>query len=185
MAVNGKGLAAMGIGAIFVWSGIRGWSVLGTIRDLVSGAKPNQAEIMPTLSSVTGLAGIAEQYAGHAYSYGGAPGKDGSKPWDCSSFANYVIGVKAQRAIPGYRAGTYDGSVHGPTTGQWAVWPGLSHMTAADVQAGDIIVWAGHMGIAVDATHMISALNEKEGTALTPIAGTGTGPILVYGRLNG
>lgn len=185
MAVNGKGLAAMGVGAIFVWSGLKGWSVLGTVRDLVSGVKPNQPELLAnTVSSVTGLAGVAQQYVGHAYSFGGAPGTDGSKPWDCSSFVNYVVS-KTGRAIPGYKAGTYDGSVHGPTTLQWAAWPGLVHIDRSQLQAGDIIIWAGHMGIAVDGSHLVSALNESEGTKVTGIDGTGTGPILVYGRLSG
>lgn len=196
MSLNGKGLAAVGVGALFVWSGVKGFSVLGSIRDIITGNPP--ATIDPALqltdstgtsfvtqSSVTGLAGLAETGAGHAYKYGGAPGKNAENPWDCSSFVNYMVGVRMGRAIPGYRAGTYDGSVHGPATTQWGVWPGLGHGDRASVQAGDIIVWVGHMGIAIDNTHMISALNPKEGTKVTPIDGYGNGPLLAYGRLNG
>lgn len=190
MTTNGKGLAAVGIGAVLVWSGIKGFSVLGTIRDLISGNRPQETPdatmVANTLSSVTGLAGIAQAYAGHAYKFGGAPGRNGQNPWDCSSFVNFCVGIKMGRAIPGYKAGTYDGSIHGPATGQWGVWPGLGHLESPDlVQAGDIIVWLNHMGIAVDNQHMISALNAKEGTKVTPIAGYGNGPLLAYGRLNG
>lgn len=197
MAVDGKALAAAGVGVLLVWSGIKGWSVLGTITDVISGKKPQQAALPLTVAdaSVAGatsgvvatatganLAGIALQYAGHAYSFGGAPGKDGSKPWDCSSFVNYVASVKTGRAIPGYGPGKYDGSSHGPPTGAWATWPGTTRINRADVQAGDIIVWFGHMGIATANNQMISAQNPSDGTRVSAIDGFGSGPVMRYGR---
>ena len=203
MAINGKALTAIGIGSIFVWSGIKGWSVLGTIQDLVVGHPPIKQVVNPlvTPSRDQLLSGgpdedrspllrgenigpIAAQYVGHAYSFGGAPGKDGAKPWDCSSFVNWIVSVKAGKAIPGYGAGSYDGSSHGPTTFLWGVWlAGLQRLTRDQVASGDIIVWSDHMGIAVDQNHMISALNHNEGTKITPIDGYGNGPLMIYGRL--
>lgn len=193
MAVNGKALAVTSIGVLFIWSGIKGWSLLGTVQDLVTGATPSGANVNPlgtgATSSLPGnsagggsIADVAKQYEGHAYRFGGAPGKDGSQPWDCSSFANFVLGVRLGLRIPGYAAGAYDGSVHGPVTGQWGIWPGISHVSRASVQAGDLIVWTGHMGIALDNATMISALNANVGTKITPIEGNGNGPILCYGR---
>jgi hypothetical protein len=86
-------------------------------------------------------------------------------------------------SIPGYAAGVYDGTVHGPATGQWGIWPGMSHVSRGEVQASDIIVWTGHMGIAIDNTHMISALNPNDKTKITTIDGNGNGPLMCYGRL--
>jgi len=193
--LNGRALSAIAIGSVFVWSGIKGWSVLGTVRDIIGGTKPNQEEINAITSGrrsgggsfgaapASGLAGIALQYLGHAYRFGGAPGKDGSKPWDCSSMVNWLVSTKLGKAIPGYGPGVYDGSSHGPPTGSWGVWPGMTHVKRGDVQSGDIIVWVGHMGIATDNGNMVSALNPTITTKVTPIDGHGNGPIMCYGRL--
>lgn len=201
MAVDGKALTAVGIGALFVWSGVKGWSVLGTVSDVIQGKVPTQAvanqlttgaEAAAPLPSGLGgaeisgsLTSIALSYKGHAYSFGGAPGQDGSRPWDCSSFCNFCIGVRLHQAIPGYGPGKYDGSVHGPPTGAWGVWPGITRISRGEVAGGDLIVWLNHMGIALDNNTMISALNANAGTQVTPIEGHGNGPILAYGRLGG
>lgn len=197
MALNGRALTAIGIGTVFVWSGIKGWSILGTLGDVVTGKKPNESVSYPittgstTTSSgtvstgnATGIAAIALEYQGHAYHFGGAPGPDGTHPWDCSSFVNYVVGVKAKMAIPGNAPGQYTGSSHGPATGIWAAWTGMSTVKRADVQSGDILLWLGHMGIALDNTRLISALNPRVGTKITNIdSGVGRGPLVRIGRL--
>lgn len=189
MAVKGSGVAAIAIGVLFTWSGIKGWSVLGTIRDVISGKTPSQVNIYPLNAPTTGaiaggdVAAIGMQYIGHPYLFGGAPGKDGSQPWDCSSFTNWCVS-RSGRAIPGYAAGKYDGSTHGPATGEWLVWPGLTTIQASEVRAGDIVVWAGHMGIATDNTHVVNALGRNYGTVVSEIAKIGKGPVLRYGRLN-
>jgi cell wall-associated NlpC family hydrolase len=196
MAFNGRALTATSIGILFIWSGVKGWSVLGTIGDVVTGKKPTQPvsyplSISPTTTDSTavanapaGIAGIALQYVGHPYRFGGAPGVDGSKPWDCSSFVNYVVGVKAGRAIPGNAPGKYTGRSHGPATGNWAAWTGMSSVKRSQVQAGDILLWLGHMGIATSNTDMISALNPEKGTRTQKIdSGVGRGPLLRIGRL--
>lgn len=194
MPLNGRALFIAGAGLTFVWSGIKGWSVLGTAADILTGKKPNQNVAYPLSTpgaagtqgvggSASGLAGIALQYQGHAYLFGGAPGSDGSRPWDCSSFVNYVVGVKAGLAIPGYGPGKYDGSSHGPTTMQWAVWTGMSTVSRANVQSGDIIVWADHMGIATDNSNYISAHSPAERTTVTNIPTSGLGPIVRIGRM--
>ena len=194
MAYNGRALTAIGIGSLLVWSGVKGWSVLATIGDAISGTKPKQSVAYPLQtiggqSAVTGdapdgIAGIAMQYVGHAYRFGGAPGTDGSKPWDCSSFVNYVVGVKAQMAIPGNGPGKYTGTTHGPPTGVWAAWTGMGTVKRSQVQAGDILLWLGHMGIATGHDTMISALNPKIGTKTQQIdSGVGRGPLMRIGRL--
>lgn len=192
--LDGKALTAIGIGSIFIWSGIKGWSILGTVGDLIKGNQPKSqpvnALVDPNAATdipgqITGsndLAAVAIQYVGHAYEFGGAPGKDGSKPWDCSSFVNWIVSVKMGLAIPGYGPGKYDGSSHGPPTGGWGVWNGIRHISRGEVQSGDLIVWVGHMGIAINNQQMVSALNPNDRTKITPIEGYGNGPIICYGR---
>lgn len=198
--INGPALASLSAGAILIWSGIKGWSVLATVGDVITGKKPSQSQIYPLTSgdnatggstgnAATGsvIADTALQYLGHLYKYGGAPGPNGTNPWDCSSFVNFVVGRKLHMAIPGYGPGKYPGTVHGPPTGSWAIWPGLHHKSRSDIAAGDIIVWPTHMGIAISSTEMVSATG-PDGTPSTkkdPIHGGGpTGEsIIVVGSL--
>ena len=200
MPINGRALAVAGIGLTFVWSGIKGWSILGTIGDVITGVPPSGQVTNPVASLVTapgatptpgaatgdatGLAAIFMRYQGHAYLYGGAPGIDGSRPWDCSSAVNWIVSVKGGKTIPGYGPGKYQGTSHGPPTGLWAAWPGMQWISRAQVQSGDIIVWAGHMGMAINNTQFISALNPSLKTRVGSIdGGVGRGPIIRIGRL--
>jgi cell wall-associated NlpC family hydrolase len=192
MTINGVALSAVASGSILIWSGVKGWNLTQTFGEVITGNIPKGSNVNlltapDSASNVTGftsnnVANDALQYQGHAYSYGGAPGKSGQNPWDCSSFSNWVVGHDSKRAIPGYGPGQYDGSVHGPPTGSWGVWPGLKHISFGELQAGDMVVWALHMGICIGPNQMISALNSKEKTKITPIAGYGNGPLLCYGR---
>jgi NlpC/P60 family len=193
MAINGVALSAVAAGSLLIWSGIKGWNLTTTAAQVITGKVPSGSDInllsnnssdgssasgaTPTGSAV---ADKALSYNGHAYVYGGAPGKDGKSPWDCSSFCNWIIGHDFNHAIPG--ASNYDGTSHGPPTGSWMVWPGLTHIPFSQCQAGDIIVWVTHMGIATSPTQMISALNSSLGTKQTGIDGTASGPFIV-GRL--
>lgn len=184
MPVNGVAVTSVGAGIVFVYSGIKGWSVMATMRDLVSGKKPSQsvANAIPsdsgTGSVATGATGntgnaLADAMIkgiGHAYVYGGAPGATGANPWDCSSDVNFTassIGL----AIPGYGPGKYDGTVHGPPTGSWLIWPGLKRVPVSQAQAGDVVIFAAHMGVCVSNTEMVSALNPAMGTQKTNIFG--------------
>ena len=196
MPINGVALSSVAIGSVLLWSGVKGWNLSRTIGEIVTGNvpkgsdvnvltapnSPNSPSSAATGFTSSGIANDALQYQGHAYSFGGAPGKNGANPWDCSSFVNWVCGHDLGKPIPGYGPGQYDGSVHGPPTGSWAVWPGLQHVNANAIQAGDIVVWAGHMGIVLGPNQMISALNSSLKTRISPIAGNGNGPLLCYGR---
>lgn len=133
---------------------------------------------------MTGIAQDALKYAGHGYTFGGVPAHG---QWDCSSFVNMVVGMDLGMAIPGYNAGKYDGSTHGPVVMDWATWTGAT--TVSSPQTDDLCIWAGfgalgHIGIATDTQHMISALNTHSGTVHTPIAGYGPmGVPVIYRRL--
>jgi cell wall-associated NlpC family hydrolase len=198
MSVNGKALAAVTLGGLLVWSGVKGFSVLGTLNDLILGNGPQQTERYPLGDNGSGggaadvgnvpstgqapIASIALGYLGHAYRFGGAPGVNAQNPWDCSSMVNYVVGVKSGHAIPGYAPGAYHGTTHGPSTPQWAIWNGLTSLDRREVSSGDIIVWAGHMGIAVDNDRYVSALNPTSTTRVETIDGFGHTPVRM-GRL--
>lgn len=193
---SGVALGSIAAGGIFVYAGIKGYSVPQTIRALISGKSPaGQAQAAPVSGSVAASAGGTGAgsavstsglpgYVGHCYFYGGAPGTDGKGCWDCSSFANWYVGHDLGRAIPG--DAHYDGSSHGPATGSWLTWSGCTTVTAADAQAGDLVVWSTHMGVYLGGGQMISALNPSLGTMITSVAGGspgGEGPG-TYRRLN-
>jgi cell wall-associated NlpC family hydrolase len=197
--VAGRGIyfSALGAGILLFWSGFKGWGVTATIQDIITGRQPagpavnapqnvltSQAAGQAAAASGNAIADDALQYRGHAYRYGGAPGTGGTSPWDCSSFCNWVLSRDLGLAWPG--AGRYDGASHGPPTGSWGSWLRARGMAVrggiASAQAGDVIVWAGHMGIATGGGNMVSALNAREGTRVTPIQGYGNGPLLAVGR---
>lgn len=192
--LSGLGLAYATAGGILLWSGIRGETVGQTVRELARGNQPSGLNQEPVNTSAgpaatsagsggaggagstptdSEIANDAQRYAGHAYLYGGAPGPDGSRPWDCSSFANWVLGHDLGMILPGASSGGYSGTSHGPNTTLYLAWgraKTVSH-SAADAQAGDLCVWQTHMGIALGGGRMISALNESLGTRITSIAG--------------
>jgi cell wall-associated NlpC family hydrolase len=135
------------------------------------------------------IAGAALRYVGAGYVFGGVP-SHGIGQWDCSSFVNWVVGHDSGMAIPGYGAGAYNGSSHGPVVVDWATWSGASNIKGPP-NRGDLCVWpgigvSGHIGIAIDASNMVSALNHIRGTVQTPIAGFGpAGVATVFRSLSG
>jgi cell wall-associated NlpC family hydrolase len=191
-------LAVVGLGALLAWSAIKGASVTGALRDIISGKQPKTGDV-PIVASIPGQgsdgaggplpatnSAIANEALsigpGHAYLYGGAPGKDGTRPWDCSSFVNFVIGARLGMPIPGYGAGKYTGSTHGPPTGAWLLWSGVVGIHKSQIQPGDLVVWQTHMGIIVAPNEYISAHSQAEGTTVSGIAGPG-GEVAFYKRM--
>lgn len=132
------------------------------------------------------IASDAMAYQGHSYIYGGAPGTNGQSGWDCSSFCNWVIGHDLSGAIPGFKAGSYTGAVHGPATGSWLTTGLCSTISIGKVtsaaQPGDLIVWQTHMGIYTGNGDMISALNSQLGTRVTTVSGGAPGGELLTVR---
>lgn len=149
-----------------IWAGIKGASITGGLRSLLSGQQPTASQVNALSSSsasgasVSGNtssslanAGLAYVGSGSVYKWGGG----NPNGWDCSGFVNYVASHDLNMAIPGYRAGSFNGSSHGPVTSQWAIWNGAKNVPRAQVQAGDLIIWpAFHMGIAVSNTQFVN-----------------------------
>lgn len=189
--ISGTGLAALAVGSVFLYAGFRGKTVLGSVQALISGkspetgpdANPISAPVEPAAQTEAGgtvpggplsnnaIAAAAQGSIGHPYHFGGAPGTDGKSPWDCSSAVNYWTAVDCGLPIPGFPAGSYTGSVHGPPTGSWLLWGYLQHVARKDVIAGDILVYQTHMGVAISNTDMISAEDPKDSTEQSTIDG--------------
>ena len=193
MPVKGGYLLAAGGGAILLWSGFKGKKWSSVLRNIISGHSPqitttsypivSTPAAFDTTSNVgvpahqratqsgEAIAGTAQRYIGSSYVWGGAPGS-GAGHWDCSSFANAVIGRDLGMAIPMYKAGAYRGQSHGPTTVVWLAWPGAFTIHRNDASPGDLAIWQTHMGIIVDnGVHMVSAQDQQLGTRQTTIAG--------------
>lgn len=122
---------------------------------------------------------------GHAYLYGGAPGADGANPWDCSSCVNDNIGRVNGLSIPGYPNGSYDGTVHGPSTVSWLDAQGgvVGSVDRSLAIGGDIACWQTHMGIFINPSEMVSAENPTDGTRRSFVDGFISGEQLVVLRL--
>lgn len=205
MPVNGKAVAGLGAASVLIYAGVKGKSVRGAIQFIVTGKSPANAPGANTIlgsqpdTSGSGsgsgggtigpgqnadIAADAMHYRGHHYVYGGAPGPNGTDPWDCSSFCNWVLGHDMGLTLPGGLSG-YNGSSHGPTTLGYLTWSGARTINRKSVSAGDLCVWQTHIGIAISNTQMISALNENLGTQVTTISGGSPGgELLVCRRVN-
>jgi cell wall-associated NlpC family hydrolase len=172
--INGIALAAVGVGALFLYSGLKGYSLPQTLQSVITGKKPTGqvqttailTPVTPASSagSVTGSGGTgaivsaALKYDGqHNYGFGAPPpvGKV-----DCSSWVSKVLS-DCGLEIPGgsWSEVTKNGTEHGPDTISYLAWPvakTVSHH-AADAMPGDLVVWQTHMGICIGPGEMISA----------------------------
>jgi cell wall-associated NlpC family hydrolase len=197
-ATTSKGVAAgvIGLGVLLIWSGMRGAKLTTSLRDLIAGKQPpaGTLPIVGTSAATSGsgsgsgsgstvtdsvIANTALQYAGVVPYVWGASSPKG---WDCSGMVNYVIGHQLGMAIPGYPNGNYTG--HGPVTEEWYVWDGATTIPVSETQAGDLVCWFTHMGIAVSNTELISALDTQSGTIVTTFAGASPGEPMSIRRLN-
>lgn len=117
------------------------------------------------VSSATGsaISDDALKYVGQGYVWGG-PSQPGR--WDCSSFANYVVGHDEGLPIPGgsWAAVTANGTQHGPATPSWMLFG--TPVNYGREQPGDIVVSAEHMGIVIGGGKMVSAQDEQLGVGI-------------------
>jgi cell wall-associated NlpC family hydrolase len=194
-------------GGVLLWSGFKGQTVAATVRAIASGnvtalqaqgpqsvGSPQIQVNPPAASSAPGtmapgtsdssIANDALRYIGHPYLWGGAPGPSGTGGWDCSSFANWVLGHDLGMTLPGMSSPGYSGTSHGPTTLSYLAWgqaTTVSH-TAADALPGDLLVWQTHIGFSLGGDQMVSALGAKWGTVQTTVAGGSPGAEILFVR---
>jgi cell wall-associated NlpC family hydrolase len=177
--IDGIALAAIGAGVGLTYAGVKGVSVLGELQSVVRGKPPAASRQVHAITGAATTAAatpgsgdvvsIALASQGHAYAFGGAPGTSFENPWDCSSAFNswyYQAGL-AIPPEPPFNAG----ASHGPSTLTWLAWSGAATVgnRGTLAQAGDILVWQTHMGLALGDGQMISALNPSDGTKQTSI----------------
>jgi cell wall-associated NlpC family hydrolase len=185
--ISGAGLAAILAGSVFLYAGLKGKTVLGSVQAVISGKSPSTG---PGANPITGstnlqlgggsapgsttnsaIANDAMKYNGSPYVWGGAPahniGPTGIGDHDCSSLVNWVLGHDLGLDIPGFS--TYNGSEHGPTTTSYLIWGGGTHIKRSECTAGDLVVGYSHMGIALDNATYISAHDEASGTGVSNI----------------
>lgn len=166
--VSGLAVALATAGGVLVYSGIRNASVPETLRAVLQQRQP---ATLPTgsLSSVAtpldqlpavsqgigpvpqqgfgptgaGIVAAARRYLGVPYRWGGAS----PSGFDCSGLVTWVLHHDLGLSLPS--------NTH-TVTGQFLVWAGaVTH--AGPPQPGDLVCWAGHIGIAVDGSRMIHA----------------------------
>lgn len=183
-----KAVTAIGIGGfgvILLWSGITNTGLLMTIRSLIQGTQPvpgapqasgRQPGATGTPSAYTfgpsaggGNSAIAQEALtldGMPYVWGGTeppPAYGGNgHGMDCYGLLNWVL-----RKL-GYNL--YPGNAH-PGYLEYLAWGGATKVSSP--QAGDLIIWPTHSGIAISPTQMISAENPQAGTRVDTFAGGG------------
>lgn len=198
MPFNGPALGALGVGSIFLYSAIKGKSVLATAQAIITGKSPatvkstNQIVDAVTSnsnssnsSSGNAIVSAAMKYNGvHDYSYGAPPpiGKH-----DCSSWVSEVLN-DCGLAIPGgsWEKQTNNGTTHGPATFDYLTWSGATTIghSASDAQPGDLCVWQTHMGICIGSNQMISDQDPADGIGTGAIVPPMPGEILFVRRLS-
>ena len=92
----------------------------------------------------TRIATAAQKYTGVPYKWGGAS----PKGWDCSGFVTYVLHHDCGLNLPS--------NAH-TTSGGFLVWKGATTIPRTQCDAGDLLCWPGHVGIALDNKQMINA----------------------------
>jgi len=187
MPVNPMAVGAIAAGSVSVYAGYKGISIPAAFQAIVQGKSPatvpqTQGIIDPPVSipsagsagvgpgSATGqaIANDALRYQGAGYVYGGRADRPGN--WDCSSFVFYVLAHDLHMTVLGHKWG--EGGVpphgHGPAAAEYRG----AGAAASGIQAGDLLVWDSHIGIAISATQMVAARSQSSGTGVTNIADT-------------
>ena len=199
MAVKLAPLAVIGVGALFVYSGAKGFSILKAAQNVIRGTGPNTGQSINRLSqpgnefgggNLTGTAagggdaaGIGQSFVGKLTYYFGGPNASHPGTVDCSSFASKCLAL-AGVSNPG--GAPYDPRTHGPTTLSYLGWSGAKTIghTASVAQRNDLCVWQTHMGICIGNGQMVSARDPKEGVGIDTIQGDIPGELLFVRRVN-
>lgn len=192
--LNGPALAAVAAGSVFMFAGLKGYSVTHTLAIIISGKSPaKQTQTTgigtPTQSGSSGaisggggdIAGIAESYVGKLqYVFGGPPP---SGTVDCSSFASKCL---AQAGIANPGGAPFSANSHGPNTISYLSWNGATTVghSATDAIRNDLCIWQTHMGIALGNGQFVSARDPAEGVGIDDISGDVPGELLFVRRLN-
>lgn len=167
MAVDGVALGAVAVGSVFVYAGVKGYSIPEAVQAVVQGRSPatltNRYPIshevagglVDAAGAIAGASGsvleVARQVqatgagqAGYCWGGGHSGNPCSARCFDCSGYVSCVLN----------RLGVLKGSM---TTNGFLAWSGATTVPYADRQPGDIAVNTKHMGIVVDASTLLAA----------------------------
>jgi len=196
MAINGVALGALAMGGVFLWSAIKGKSILATTQSIITGKNPGD---LPNANPITEVTSVTDTSTGNGngqlpsnnnivtiaranknspYHFGGPP-PNGTT--DCSSWTSKILhmaGVKNPGGAP------YNPNSHGPNTISYLSWSGARTVghSAKDSQPDDLIVGLTHMGIATGNGNYISNHDVIEGVTEKSIS-TFPDPVFSVRRL--
>lgn len=195
MNKTASALGTTGLGFLLLWSGITNAGVLSTIQTLLTGHPPipgtpqtsifggsNAAANTTATGTATNATATGSAVANAALAYQGkVPYVWGGKTpsgWDCYGFTTYVLHHDLGYNLPN---NTYSGFL------EMMAWSGATTIPNNQVQAGDLVVWQTHIGIAISSTEMISAENPRAGTKVDTFKNGGPDipEIMFIRRING
>ena len=167
---SGFGLALGVAGVVLVFSAVRNQTVADTLRALIrgdpiavkpSGFVPDTSVIGAGATGAGSVTGAA--VAKTAASYIGVPYKWAQHTpagWDCSGFVTWVLHHDHGIDLPS--------NVH-TVTGQFYIWTGARTVQRDQCQAGDLVCWVSHIGIAINRDQMIHAPSPGQLTQMSNI----------------
>jgi cell wall-associated NlpC family hydrolase len=124
----------------------------------------------PGATTNSAVSSYALTVIGAPYLFGGFSKSTG---WDCSGCVNNILGIEFGLLLPEMGTTRYTGTSHGPSAKQYRQWRFAETIERSAMTAGDLVIWKTHIGIALDPTYMLSALDKHYGTTVTPIDGFG------------
>jgi len=175
--ISGLAVTMTAGGLVLIYSGLRNATVADTIRSLIKGQpvpslgsaidaarsavmKGSRSIAGPTitggkgtdvLGTSAGGSATGNAVADDARKYLGAPyvfGAHGPNEFDCSGLVTWVLHHDFGLDLPD--------NTH-TVTGQFYVWTGAVTVPKDQCQAGDLVCWASHIGIATGPKTMINA----------------------------
>lgn len=174
---GGNGISGIALlmglaGFVLIESGLRNKSIRDVISEYLNGKITDTPLATATpLSPVPGsgagntaggavtgaaVADDAKKYVGVPYVWAGSD----PSGWDCSGFVTWVLHHDFGIDLPD--------NTH-TVTGQFYVWSGAATVPRSQMQAGDLVCWLGHIGIAIDNTNMVNAPGVGVGTVIQAV----------------
>lgn len=180
--ISGTAIAIATAGAVLAYAGFRGVSPKDVLRDLSSGTAPgvSRTGYTPATSGGGGVVGASfagssalvsalSEFQSDQYSQAKRTQPGFS---DCSSFVGKGL-KKAGVKVPGGL----------PVTSFYLVWTGLSTVSKADIQAGDLLCAPTHMAVAIGGGKAVGQQNAHDNVRVDTINNIMFGTVWIPRRL--